>query len=81
MLKTLSKMMESSGGRKDSGARWGNRLGFMMIPFDLATHEDPLEYVRRGAAVARRKKSSLECVLTYWSAMAVDKLFGIKVIN
>ncbi|CAN6272798.1 unnamed protein product [Urochloa humidicola] len=75
-LQALSKMMESGG--KDNGARWGNRLGFMMIPFDLPPHDDPLEYVRRGAEAARRKKNSLECVLTYWSVVAIDKLLGIK---
>jgi len=69
-------MMESS---KDNGARWGNKLGYMLILFHLAKHDDPLEYVRKATKVARRKKSSMESVFTFWSGDMVLKLFGIKV--
>lgn len=69
-------MMESS---KDNGARWGNKLGCMLIPFHLAKHDDPIEYVRTATKVARRKKSSMESVFTFWSGDMVLKLFGIKV--
>jgi len=69
-------MMESS---KDNGARWGNKLGYMLIPFHLAKHDDPIEYVRKATKVARRKKSSMESVFTFWSGDMVLKLFGIKV--
>jgi hypothetical protein len=69
-------MMESG---KDNGARWGNKIGYMLIPFHLARHHDPIEYVRRAAKVARRKKSSMESVFTFWSGDMVLKLFGIKV--
>ena len=69
-------MMESG---KDNGARWGNKIGYMLIPFHLARHDDPVEYVRRATKVARRKKSSMESVFTFWSGYMVLKLFGIKV--
>lgn len=75
---TLASMMESG---KDSGAKWGNRLGYMILPFHLAKHDDHLEYVREATKVARRKKSSMESVLTYWSASIIMKIFGIKVLD
>ncbi|KAJ1284794.1 hypothetical protein BS78_03G232500 [Paspalum vaginatum] len=74
-IQALASMMESS---KDNGARWGNKLGYMLIPFHLAKHDDPVEYVRTAARVARRKKSSMESVFTFWSGDMVLKLFGIK---
>ncbi|PUZ55348.1 hypothetical protein GQ55_5G204700 [Panicum hallii var. hallii] len=74
-IQTLASMMESG---KDNGARWGNKIGYMLIPFHLARHDDPIEYVRRATKVARRKKSSMESVFTFWSGYMVLKLFGIK---
>uniref|UniRef100_A0ACD5VK81 Uncharacterized protein n=1 Tax=Avena sativa TaxID=4498 RepID=A0ACD5VK81_AVESA len=74
-LHTLASMMESG---KDNGAQWGNRLGYMILPFHIAKHDDPLEYVRKATRVARRKKSSMESVFTFWSGSAVLKIFGIK---
>jgi hypothetical protein len=74
-LHTLASMMESG---KDNGAQWGNRLGYMILPFHIAKHDDPLEYVRKATRVARRKKSSMESVFTFWSGSVVLKIFGIK---
>ncbi|TVU35506.1 hypothetical protein EJB05_17402, partial [Eragrostis curvula] len=74
-LHTLASMMESG---KDNAARWGNQVGYMIIPFHLAKHDDPIEYVRKAKQVARRKKSSMESIFTYWSADLIVKLFGIK---
>ncbi|KAM0928915.1 hypothetical protein ACQ4PT_001927 [Festuca glaucescens] len=74
-LHTLATMMESG---KDNGAQWGNRLGYMILPFHIANHDDPLEYVRKAAQVARRKKSSMESAFTFWSGSVVLKIFGIK---
>lgn len=73
---TLASMMESG---KDNGAKWGNQLGYMILPFHIAKHDDPLEYVRKATKVARRKKSSMESVFTYWSADMMVKILGIKV--
>jgi hypothetical protein len=74
-LHELAKMMESG---KNNGVKWGNRFGYMILPFHLAKHDDPLEYVRKATKVTRRKKSSMEAIFTYWSADMVVKLFGIK---
>ncbi|XP_047055358.1 wax ester synthase/diacylglycerol acyltransferase 11-like [Lolium rigidum] len=74
-LHTLATMMESG---KDNGAQWGNRLGYMILPFHIAKHSDPLMYVRKATQVARRKKSSMESVFTFWSGSVILKFFGIK---
>lgn len=74
-LHTLASMMESG---KDNGAKWGNQLGYMILPFHIAKHDDPLLYVQKATKVARRKKSSMESVFTYWSADMIVKILGIK---
>ncbi|OEL18667.1 O-acyltransferase WSD1 [Dichanthelium oligosanthes] len=74
-IQTLASMMESG---KNNGARWGNKIGYMLIPFHLAKHDDPIEYVRKATKVARRKKNSMESVFTFWSGYMVLKLVGIK---
>nr|CAB3473906.1 unnamed protein product [Digitaria exilis] len=63
-IQALASMMESG---KHNGSSWGNKIGYMLIPFHLAKHDDPIEYVRRATKVARRKKSSMESVFTFWS--------------
>ncbi|XP_008793154.2 O-acyltransferase WSD1-like isoform X2 [Phoenix dactylifera] len=73
-IHALAEMMEKGKG----GAKWGNKLGYMVLRFPIAVFEDPLEYIRRGKAIAERKKNSLEAVFTYWSAWVIVKIFGIK---
>ncbi|KAJ4767900.1 O-acyltransferase WSD1 [Rhynchospora pubera] len=73
-MHALAEMMESG----KNGAKYGNHLGYMVLQFPIVIHEDPLDYVRQGKAIATRKKSSLEAVLTYFSADLIVKLFGIK---
>lgn len=74
-LHTLAAMMDSS---KDNTARWGNLIGYIILPFNIAIHDDPLDYIRQGKRTLDRKKSSLEAVFTYWSGNLILKLFGIK---
>ncbi|KAL6848641.1 hypothetical protein ACP4OV_021224 [Aristida adscensionis] len=74
-LHNLAEMMDS-GKRND--AKWGNLIGYIILPFHIAMHDDPLEYIRQGKRTAERKKRSLEAVFTYWSGNLIVKLFGIK---
>ncbi|XP_010924517.2 wax ester synthase/diacylglycerol acyltransferase 11 isoform X1 [Elaeis guineensis] len=74
-IHALAEMMEKGKG---GGAKWGNKLGYMVLQFPIAIFEDPLEYIRRGKAIAERKKNSLEAVFTYWSAWVIVKIFGIE---
>lgn len=74
-LHTLAEMMDSC---KDNDVKWGNQIGYIVLPFHIAMHDDPLEYIRQGKKTADRKKRSLEAVFTYWSGNLVVKLLGIK---
>ncbi|OEL34475.1 O-acyltransferase WSD1 [Dichanthelium oligosanthes] len=74
-LHALAEMMDSS---KDNGAKWGNLIGYILLPFHIAMHDDPLEYIRQGKRTTERKKTSLEAIFTYWSGNLIVKLFGMK---
>ncbi|KAL6610628.1 hypothetical protein ACP70R_040597 [Stipagrostis hirtigluma subsp. patula] len=74
-LHTLAEMMDSG---RHNNAKWGNLIGYIVLPFHIAMHEDPLEYIRQGKRTAERKKRSLEAVFTYWSGNLIVKLLGIK---
>ncbi|XP_058095926.1 wax ester synthase/diacylglycerol acyltransferase 11-like isoform X1 [Magnolia sinica] len=73
-IQALSEMMETDG----PAVEWGNRLGYVLIPFSVQVPEDPLDYIRRAKATADRKKLSFESIFTYWSGFLLVKLFGIK---
>ncbi|CAN1793915.1 Wax ester synthase/diacylglycerol acyltransferase 11 [Linum perenne] len=66
---------------KDTQVKWGNWIGFILLPFTIGIRDDPLEYVREAKAVVDRKKRSLESLFTFSIAELVLKLFGIKVVN
>ncbi|XP_040380146.1 O-acyltransferase WSD1-like isoform X2 [Oryza brachyantha] len=74
-LHALAEMMNSS---KNNAARWGNLIGYIVLPFRIAMYDDPLEYIRQGKRTVDRKKNSLEAIFTYWSGNLIVKLFGIK---
>jgi hypothetical protein len=76
-LHVLAEMMNSN---KNNVARWGNLIGYIVLPFRIAMFHDPLEYIRQGKRTVDRKKSSLEAIFTYWSGNLIVKLFGIKVL-
>lgn len=65
---------------KKSKARWGNVVGFVILPLSIALHEDPLEYVRHAKASMDRKKHSLGAKLSYFVTTLLLNLFGVKVI-
>ncbi|XWS37980.1 hypothetical protein CRYUN_Cryun19dG0091000 [Craigia yunnanensis] len=64
---------------KKSKAKWGNKIGFMLIPFTIALQNDhPLDYLRGAKATADRKKLSLEAMFTHLTCKYTVKLFGSK---
>ncbi|XP_064959300.1 wax ester synthase/diacylglycerol acyltransferase 11-like [Musa acuminata AAA Group] len=73
-IHALAELMEG----RDDGTKWGNLIGYIILPFEIFNHKDPLDYVRRGKAIADRKKNSLEAIFTYKSAELVVKCLGIK---
>ncbi|TKW30278.1 hypothetical protein SEVIR_2G025500v4 [Setaria viridis] len=68
-------MIESG---KSNAVRWGNQLGYIILPFHLAMHDDPLEYVRKAKQIIDRKKSSLEVVIIHMAVEIIYKILGPK---
>ncbi|XVF10058.1 hypothetical protein REPUB_Repub07fG0150800 [Reevesia pubescens] len=72
-IQALADMMN-----KKSKAEWGNKFGFICIPFTIALQNDPLDHLRGAKAIADRKKLSLEAISTYLINNYVVKLLGSK---
>lgn len=66
--------------KKNSEAKWGNWIGYVLLPFIIALRENPLDYVWEAKAMVDRKKHSLEALFTSSIAELGLKLFGVKVI-
>ena len=69
-------MIESGNSSK---VKWGNQLGYTILPFHITMHEDPLEYVRKAKKNVDRKKSSLEVLFTHMLGEFIIKTLGVKV--
>ncbi|WVZ68682.1 hypothetical protein U9M48_017593 [Paspalum notatum var. saurae] len=74
-LQACVNMIESG---MESDVKWGNELGFIILPFHIGQHDDPLQYVRKAKKTVDRKKSSLEVVFTHLAAEVILKIFGLK---
>ncbi|PSS24223.1 O-acyltransferase [Actinidia chinensis var. chinensis] len=72
-IQALADMME-----KGTEAKWGNWIGYVLLPFTIALRDDPLDYVREAKATIDRKKRSLEAIYTFSISELFLKLFGIK---
>lgn len=64
---------------KNTEAKWGNWIGFVLLPFKIGIRDDPLDYVREAKSTIDRKKRSLEAIYTFSISAFFLKLFGIKV--
>ncbi|KAK7384929.1 hypothetical protein VNO78_30632 [Psophocarpus tetragonolobus] len=73
-IQELANMMAEK-----SKVKWGNCIGYVLLPFSIAMYEDPLEYVRQAKATIDRKKHSLEAICSYAFAKLVLNLLGVKV--
>ncbi|KAI9097535.1 hypothetical protein K1719_025306 [Acacia pycnantha] len=62
-----------------SKVKWGNRIGYIILPFALTLQHDPLKYVRQAKSFIDRKKHSLEAICTFGCAKMALKLFGKNV--
>ncbi|KAI4978410.1 hypothetical protein ZWY2020_015163 [Hordeum vulgare] len=63
---------------KGNDVKWGNQLGFIILPVQIAMHRDPLDYVRKAKNTTGRKKSSLEVAFIHVVAEVFFKVFGRK---
>ncbi|KAK3165563.1 hypothetical protein QOZ80_1AG0034780 [Eleusine coracana subsp. coracana] len=64
---------------KSNHVKWGNCLGYIIMPFHIVMHDDdPLQYVRTAKETVDRKKNSLEAIFTHAIGETILKLFGVK---
>lgn len=64
---------------KRSTSRWGNSIGYVMIPLWMRFENDIFEYIRRAKKVMDRKKLSLEPLFSYVLLKLTVEVFGFKV--
>ncbi|KAF8377576.1 hypothetical protein HHK36_030958 [Tetracentron sinense] len=70
-LQDLTNMM-----RNKSGSRWGNQIGFFLLPLYYHKDVDPVGYVKRAKAMIDQKKQSLEAHISYWVGHLVMSSLG-----
>ncbi|XP_077249622.1 wax ester synthase/diacylglycerol acyltransferase 11-like [Tasmannia lanceolata] len=75
-IHALADMME----KDNADAKWGNWVGYVLLPFSLVKQDDPLDYVRKAKAITDRKKHSYESLLTFASGSGVVNFLGIKAV-
>lgn len=75
-MQAFADMMEN-----DTKAKWGNWIGYVLLPFSIALRDDPLDYIRRAKATIDRKKHSLEALYTFSISEFILKTLGIKVLS
>ncbi|TVU46996.1 hypothetical protein EJB05_06570, partial [Eragrostis curvula] len=75
-LHKLAQMMENG---QHNNVKWGNQVGYIVLPFYIAMHDDPLEYIRKAKKIVDRKKNSLEAIFTHVTAETMTRHFGVKV--
>ncbi|KAJ0744169.1 putative O-acyltransferase, WSD1, O-acyltransferase WSD1 [Helianthus annuus] len=64
---------------KNSGSRWGNKFGMMLLPvYFHARGSDPLQYVKRAKIMIDNKKLSLEAFLSYKIGYFIMKCLGAR---
>ncbi|KAK9266828.1 hypothetical protein L1049_001652 [Liquidambar formosana] len=70
-IQDLADMME-----KGSKVKWGNAVGYVLLPFNISLPNNPLDYIHQAKAIIDRKKSSLEAICTLGLAL---KTLGAKI--
>ncbi|XP_076954803.1 wax ester synthase/diacylglycerol acyltransferase 11-like [Bidens hawaiensis] len=65
--------------KKNSGSRWGNKFGMMLLPiYYHGSGSDPLQYLKRAKIMIDNKKLSLEAFLSYKIGYFVMRCLGAK---
>ncbi|XP_028790016.1 O-acyltransferase WSD1-like isoform X1 [Neltuma alba] len=77
----IQELADMMGEKSKARWGWGNRLGFVVVPFAILSQDDPLQYVRQAKAIIDRKKHSLESFCTFHCAKLVLNFLGIKVAS
>uniref|UniRef100_A0A8I7B4Q8 Diacylglycerol O-acyltransferase n=1 Tax=Hordeum vulgare subsp. vulgare TaxID=112509 RepID=A0A8I7B4Q8_HORVV len=63
---------------KSNDVTWGNKLGYIILPFHIAMHDDQMAYIREAKKMVERKKRSLEVIMTQKILAIFLKCFGLK---
>ena len=66
--------------RSGSKMRWGNEIGYTILPIQLSGFEDPLQCVHEVKKLFDKKKLSLGPLFSYRSGSLIMKLAGVEVI-
>ncbi|CAH8381655.1 unnamed protein product [Eruca vesicaria subsp. sativa] len=75
-IEDLANMMA-----KGSKCRWGNSIGFALIPLWLKSEENILEYLRQAKTTMDRKKHSLEPLFFYGLIKLTVEAFGVPALK
>ncbi|KAL0825598.1 hypothetical protein Bca101_049275 [Brassica carinata] len=75
-IEDLAEMMA-----KRSTSRWGNSIGYVMIPLWMRSENDIFEYIRRAKTIMDRKKISLEPLFSYVLLKLTVEIFGSKALR
>ncbi|KAK9672449.1 hypothetical protein RND81_12G101500 [Saponaria officinalis] len=78
-IEDLAEKMDSNS--KGKWKNWGNAIGYIIFPFNIALRDDPLDYILDAKATIDKKKQSLEAPCTYTTARIVLKTLGLRVIT
>ncbi|XP_019104053.2 wax ester synthase/diacylglycerol acyltransferase 5 isoform X1 [Beta vulgaris subsp. vulgaris] len=76
-IQDLAEQMESNDPKRKW--EWGNSIGYILLPFDIALRDDPLDYIRKAKTTIDKKKQSLEAVFTFICAEFILKALGLGV--
>lgn len=78
---TITDQELSNLMRSNSGARWGNKFGMILLPiyYHRSNSSDPQEYLKRAKVTIDRKKQSLEAHFSYKIGDFVMSTLGPKV--
>ncbi|AAG51135.1 hypothetical protein [Arabidopsis thaliana] len=72
-IEDLAKMMA-----KGSKCRWGNSIGYVLIPLGMKPQDDVFEYVRQAKTIMDGKKHSLEPLFSYGLLKVTMEVFGLR---
>ncbi|KAL2477273.1 O-acyltransferase (WSD1-like) family protein [Forsythia ovata] len=76
-LQDISKLMNN-----DSGTRWGNKFGMMLLPIYYHKGDsDPIQFLRSAKSMIDKKKLSLEAPCSYKIGDFVMSFFGAKLAS
>ncbi|EOA35103.1 hypothetical protein CARUB_v10020217mg [Capsella rubella] len=75
-IEDLANMMA-----KGSKCRWGNSIGYVLIPLEMKSNDDVFEYVRQSKTMMDRKKHSLEPLFSHGLLKCTLEVFGFKALK